>query len=89
MWVLLGSLLLNIVPIVLFRLISFFIPPLLLAIVLVEGILISRRVTRLAAERYPDEERRGVGFYAAMRAMQIRRWRIPQPQVKLGERVAE
>jgi hypothetical protein len=87
MWVLLASLLLNVLPIVLFRLISFFIPPLLLIIVLVEGVLISRRVTRLAAERFPDEERRGIGFYAAMRAMQIRRWRIPQPQVKIGDQV--
>jgi hypothetical protein len=87
MWVLLASLLLNVVPIVLFRLISFFIPPLLLIIVLVEGVLISRRVTGLAAERFPDEERRGVGFYASMRAMQIRRWRIPQPQVKIGDRI--
>jgi hypothetical protein len=89
MWVLLGSLLLNVVPIVLFRLISFFIPPLLLVVVLVEGVLISRRVTRMATERYPDEERRGIGFYAAMRAMQIRRWRIPQPQVKIGDQVGE
>jgi Protein of unknown function (DUF3043) len=86
MWVLLASLLLNVLPIVIFRLISFFIPPLLLIIVLVEGVVISRRVTRLAAERFPEEERRGVGFYAAMRAMQIRRWRIPQPQVKIGDR---
>ena len=89
MWVLLGSLLLNVVPIVIFRLFSFFIPPLLLIVVLVEGVLISRRVTRLATERFPDEERRGVGFYAAMRAMQIRRWRIPQPQVKVGDRIDE
>jgi hypothetical protein len=89
MWVLLASLLLNVLPIVLFRLISFFVPPLLLVIVLVEGVLISRRVTRLATERFPDEERRGVGFYAAMRAMQIRRWRIPQPQVRIGDRIDE
>jgi hypothetical protein len=87
MYVLLASLLLNVVPIVLFRLISFFIPPLLLIIVLVDSVLISRKVTRMAAERFPDEERRGVGFYAAMRAMQIRRWRIPQPQVKIGDRI--
>ncbi|HEU5159911.1 MAG TPA: DUF3043 domain-containing protein [Streptosporangiaceae bacterium] len=89
MWILLASLMLNVVPIVLFRLISFFIPPLLLVIVLVEGVVISRKVGRLAAERYPDEDRRGVGFYAAMRAMQIRRWRIPQPQVKVGDQIGE
>jgi hypothetical protein len=86
MWVLLASLMLNVIPIVLFRLLSFLVPPLLLGTVLIEGFLISRRVTRLAAERFPDEDRRGVGFYAAMRAMQVRRWRIPQPQVKLGEK---
>jgi hypothetical protein len=86
MWVLLGSLMLNVVPIVAFRLLSFLVPPLLLGTVLVEGFVISRRVTRLAAERLPDEDRRGVGFYAAMRAMQVRRWRIPQPQVKLGDK---
>jgi hypothetical protein len=89
MWVLLGSLMLNIVPIVVFRLISFFIPPLLLVIVVVEGVLISRRVARLAAERFPDEDRSGVGFYAAMRAMQIRRWRIPQPRVRLGDEIGD
>jgi hypothetical protein len=89
MWVLLASLMLNVVPIVVFRLFSFFIPPLLLIIVVVEGVLISRRVTGLVTERYPDEERRGVGFYAAMRAMQIRRWRIPQPQIKLGDKISD
>jgi hypothetical protein len=86
MWVLLGSLLLNVLPIVLFRMLSFLIPPLLLLAVLVEGIMISRAVNKLAAERFPDEDRRGVGFYTAMRAMQVRRWRIPQPQVKIGEK---
>ena len=86
MWVLLGSLLLNVLPIVIFRLLSFLIPPLLLLTVLVEALMISRAVGRLAAERFPDEDRRGLGFYAAMRAMQVRRWRIPQPQVKIGDR---
>jgi hypothetical protein len=87
MWVLLASLMLNVVPVVIFRVVSFVIPPLLLIAVLVEGVLISRRVTRLVTERYPEEDRRGVGFYAAMRAMQIRRWRIPQPQAKLGDKI--
>jgi hypothetical protein len=87
MWIVLGSLLLNAVPSIIFRLISLLVPPLMLIAILAEAVLVSRKVTRLAAERYPDEERRGVGFYAAMRAMQIRRWRIPKPQVKIGDQV--
>lgn len=59
-------------------------PPLLLAIVLVEGYFISSRVKKLAAERYPDAELKGVGLYAAVRAMQIRRLRMPAPQVAPG-----
>jgi hypothetical protein len=87
MYVLLGALLFSVVPVVIFKLLSFFIPPLLVAALLVEGVLISRKVNRLAAERYPDEDRRGVGFYAAMRGMQIRRLRIPNAQVKIGDKI--
>jgi hypothetical protein len=87
MYVLLGALLSSIVPVVIFKLLSFFIPPLLVAVLLVEGVLISRKVNRLAAERYPNEDRRGVGFYAAMRGMQIRRLRIPNAQVKIGDEI--
>jgi hypothetical protein len=87
MYVLLGALLFSVVPVVIVKLLSFFIPPLLIAVLLVEGLLISRKVTKLAAERYPDEDRRGVGFYAAMRGMQIRRLRIPHVQVKIGDKI--
>jgi len=68
-------------------LLTLFAPPLLLLIVLVEGAWISWRVKRLAAERFPGENLKGVGLYAAVRAMQIRRFRIPEPRVELGERV--
>ncbi|MBW8480823.1 DUF3043 domain-containing protein [Actinomadura parmotrematis] len=62
-------------------------PMIMLVVVVVEGFWISRRVGRLAAERYPDEDRKGAGFYAAMRAAQIRRLRQPAPQVKVGDKV--
>jgi DUF3043 family protein len=61
-------------------------PPLLLGIVLVEGYWISSRVKRLTAERFPGESRKGVGLYAAVRSMQIRRLRMPKPTVAIGER---
>jgi hypothetical protein len=54
-------------------------------IMLVEGIFIGRRVRALAEERLPGESTRGVRLYAAMRALQIRRLRMPKPRIKPGE----
>ena len=54
-------------------------------VMLVEGILIGRRVRALAAERLPGESTRGIGLYAAMRALQIRRLRMPKPRVNIGD----
>ncbi|TDE28080.1 DUF3043 domain-containing protein [Actinomadura sp. 6K520] len=78
--------LLSMLPIPIARLLVLFAPPVLLFVVFAEGILLSRGIKRLAAERYPDENAKGVGMYAAMRAMQIRRLRIPNPRVKIGEK---
>ncbi|MFJ9866294.1 DUF3043 domain-containing protein [Streptomyces sp. NPDC101165] len=44
-----------------------------------------RLKTRLA-ERFPDQNRRGAVAYALMRSLQMRRLRLPKPQVKRGER---
>jgi hypothetical protein len=54
-------------------------------IMLVEGIFIGRQVRTLAEERLPGESTRGVRLYAAMRALQIRRLRMPKPRIKPGE----
>lgn len=78
--------LLSMLPIPAARLLVLFAPPVLLFVVFAEGIVLSRGIKRLAAERFPNEDTRGVGMYAAIRAMQIRRLRIPNPQVRVGER---
>ncbi|KAB2342912.1 DUF3043 domain-containing protein [Actinomadura rudentiformis] len=78
---------LSLLPIAAAKLLVLFAPPLLLAAVFIEGLVISRKIKKLAAERYPDEDTKGVGLYAAMRAMQIRRLRVPGPQVKPGQKV--
>jgi hypothetical protein len=52
-----------------------------------EGYLVGRRVVRLAQERYPGESVRGVRLYAAIRATQMRRMRIPKPRVDRGDPV--
>jgi hypothetical protein len=56
-------------------------------IMLVEGIFIGRKVRAIAAERFPGESTRGVGLYAAMRALQIRKLRMPKPRVNIGDSV--
>ncbi|TYK48009.1 DUF3043 domain-containing protein [Actinomadura decatromicini] len=86
MYAMFAIVLLSLLPIPVARLLVLFVPPFLLVAVFVEGILISRGIKRLAAERHPDEDARGVGLYAAMRAMQIRRLRVPNPQVRVGEK---
>jgi Protein of unknown function (DUF3043) len=55
--------------------------------ILAEGLIINRRVKKLAADRFPSESTRGVGVYASMRAMQIRRFRVPRPRLNPGDTV--
>jgi hypothetical protein len=86
MYAMFAIVLLSLLPIPAAKLLVLFAPPLLLIVVFGEGLMLSRGVKKLAAERHPDEETRGVGLYAAMRAMQIRRLRMPGPQVKIGEK---
>ncbi|MFD0905275.1 DUF3043 domain-containing protein [Actinomadura sediminis] len=86
MYAMFAIVLLSLVPIPAARLLVLFAPPLLLLAVFGEGLLLSRGIKKLAAERYPDESHKGVGMYAAMRAMQIRRLRVPAAQVKIGEK---
>jgi hypothetical protein len=67
-----------------------FISPLVLVlvlIILVDAQLIRRGLQRLVAERLPGESTRGLTLYAVMRALQIRRFRMPVPRVKPGEEI--
>jgi Protein of unknown function (DUF3043) len=59
----------------------------LIAVVVVDAYLIRRALHRLAAERYPNESTRGMTTYAVMRALQIRRFRVPAPRLKPGDSV--
>lgn len=56
----------------------------LLLLVVDMTILLVRMRSRLAAEFPEPSERRGAVFYGAMRALQIRRLRLPPPKVKAG-----
>ena len=56
----------------------------------VEGYLNGRRIARLAREKFPKENisGRSLGWYAFVRASQLRRLRMPKPRVKVGEQVS-
>ncbi|MFC3742789.1 DUF3043 domain-containing protein [Paractinoplanes deccanensis] len=63
---------------------------LLLALgVIVDSILISRKVKRLVRERFPKSEQRmgSLQLYGVMRGLTFRRMRIPKPKVDLGQKV--
>ncbi|WP_055481819.1 DUF3043 domain-containing protein [Sphaerimonospora mesophila] len=58
--------------------------PVVMVFVLGSAIYVARRVKKEVAEKFPDENLRGVGFYAAMRSTQIRRLRFPKPTLLPG-----
>lgn len=61
----------------------------MVAVMAIEGILTGRRVNNRVRERWPDTTETGfrLGWYAFMRSTQLRRMRIPRPQVKPGDAV--
>ncbi|GGX66113.1 membrane protein [Streptomyces fructofermentans] len=57
-----------------------------IVLIVVDSIGIAIRLRKQIGIRYPDEPRRGAVAYALMRSLQLRRLRLPKPQVKRGER---
>jgi hypothetical protein len=53
----------------------------------VEGFLSGRRIARQAREKFPKEliNGRSIGWYAFVRASQIRKLRMPKPRIQPGE----
>jgi hypothetical protein len=63
---------------------------LLLAIgVVIDSVLIARKVKRLVKERFPKTTQRvgSLQIYAVMRGLTFRRMRVPKPRVELGQAV--
>ena len=58
----------------------------LVVVILIDAQLIRYRLRRLVSERLPGESTRGLTMYAVMRALQIRRFRIPAPRVGPGDK---
>ncbi|MFF4417312.1 DUF3043 domain-containing protein [Streptosporangium sp. NPDC001559] len=58
--------------------------PLMMIGVLMTSIWVAWKIKRLAEEKFPSDNLKGIGFYAAMRALQIRKLRFPPPTLLPG-----
>ncbi|MHA7663174.1 DUF3043 domain-containing protein [Mycolicibacterium sp. HS_4_1] len=61
----------------------------LMVIMAIDGVLLSRRINKRVDAKFPDNTESGwkLGFYASSRASQLRRMRVPKPQVNRGDKV--
>jgi hypothetical protein len=59
----------------------------LIAVIIIDASLIRRGLRRLLAERLPNESMKGLTAYSVMRALQIRRFRVPVPRVRPGDKI--
>ena len=59
----------------------------LIVVIVIDASLIRRSLNKLMAERLPNESTKGLTAYAVMRALQIRRFRVPVPRVHPGDKI--
>ena len=58
-------------------------------LVVVDMLLMRRRMRRELARRFPDESTKGTTYYAVMRSLQMKFMRLPKPKVKIGQKLPE
>lgn len=57
-----------------------------IVLIVLDSVISGLRLRKALGERFADQNRRGAVAYALMRSLQMRRLRLPKPQVKRGER---
>ncbi|MFE1750865.1 DUF3043 domain-containing protein [Streptomyces anandii] len=57
-----------------------------IVLIVLDSVVTAFRLKKRLAERFPGQNRKGAVAYALMRSLQMRRLRLPKPQVKRGER---
>lgn len=58
-------------------------------LVVIDLLLLRRRVRKELARRFPGEPLKGTTYYAVTRAMQMKFMRMPKAQVKIGQELPE
>jgi hypothetical protein len=55
-------------------------------LLIVDSVILSRKIRRKVAERFPDgtQKSRSLTWYGISRSTMIRRWRFPKPEVAVG-----
>lgn len=61
----------------------------MVVLMIIEGYFLGRRINRMALERFPHlaDTKFSLGWYAFVRASQLRKMRTPRPQVSVGDEV--
>ncbi|MFB9389409.1 DUF3043 domain-containing protein [Streptomyces coeruleoprunus] len=57
-----------------------------IVLIVIDSIGLAIRLKKQLKQRFPNEPKRGAVAYGLMRTLQMRRLRLPKPQVKRGER---
>ena len=57
----------------------------LILLAVIDGVFAWRGIKKRLRAKFPNENQRGLGGYAGMRMMQMRRLRMPKPQVARGQ----
>lgn len=57
--------------------------------VIIDMVILQIRLRRQLAQRFPGQRPRGVAFYAATRAMQMRFMRLPKARIKVGQELPD
>ena len=58
-------------------------------LVVVDMLLMRRRMRRELARRFPSESTKGTTYYAVMRSLQMKFMRLPKAKVKIGQKLPE
>jgi len=55
-------------------------------VAIIDGWFLGRRIKKRVAEKFPNENTKGLALYGFLRSTQMRRMRAPKPLVKRGEK---
>jgi hypothetical protein len=58
----------------------------MILLIAADWFLLTAGLKKAVGVKFSNESTKGIGFYAVRRTMQMRRWRLPKPMVKRGEK---